>query len=146
MENRLFEVNNLANQSQIRLNDTNQVLKSLEERLRTTEVCFVQVFYLQVSDGFGLTKRDNYFRFNFDHFFSPLVQVKYCVQIRETLYSLTNAGVSLLYILNTEREKIVLKSFLQTFSINIERKPGLVDSKLDSRWRGCGFESCLILH
>jgi len=55
MENRLFEVNNLANQSQIRLNDTNQVLKSLEERLRTTEVCFVQVFYLQVSDGFRLT-------------------------------------------------------------------------------------------
>jgi hypothetical protein len=40
MENRLFEVNNLANQSQIRLNDTNEVLKSLEERLRTTEVSF----------------------------------------------------------------------------------------------------------
>ena len=38
MENRLFEVNHLANQSQIRLNDTNEVLKSLEERLRATEV------------------------------------------------------------------------------------------------------------
>jgi len=38
MENRLFEVNHLASQSQIRLNDTNEVLKSLEERLRATEV------------------------------------------------------------------------------------------------------------
>jgi len=26
------------------------------------------------------------------------------------------------------------------------RKPGLVDSKLDSRSKGCGFESCLILY
>jgi hypothetical protein len=50
MENRLFEVNNLANQSQIRLNDTNEVLKSLEERLRTTEVSFswsTNLCYLQ---------------------------------------------------------------------------------------------------
>ena len=38
MENRLLEVNHLASQSQIRLNDTNEVLKSLEERLRATEV------------------------------------------------------------------------------------------------------------
>ena len=40
MESRLFEVNHLANQSQIRLSDTNEVLKSLEERLRTTEVSY----------------------------------------------------------------------------------------------------------
>ena len=40
MENRLLEVNHLASQSQIRLNDTNEVLKSLEERLRATEVLF----------------------------------------------------------------------------------------------------------
>ena len=45
MENRLFEVNHLANQSQIRLNDTNEVLKSLEERLRATEVGYFFVFF-----------------------------------------------------------------------------------------------------
>ena len=44
MENRLFEVNHLANQSQIRLNDTNEVLKSLEERLRATEVGYFFFF------------------------------------------------------------------------------------------------------
>ena len=44
MENRLLEVNHLASQSQIRLNDTNEVLKSLEERLRATEVLlFIEV-------------------------------------------------------------------------------------------------------
>ena len=46
MENRLFEVNHLANQSQIRLNDTNEVLKSLEERLRATEVGYFFFFFL----------------------------------------------------------------------------------------------------
>ena len=40
MENRLLEVNLLANQSQLQLNDTTNVIKSLEERLKTTEVCF----------------------------------------------------------------------------------------------------------
>jgi hypothetical protein len=34
MESRLLEVNQLANQSQIQLNDTTDVLKSLEERLK----------------------------------------------------------------------------------------------------------------
>ncbi len=43
MENRLFEVNHLASQSQIRLNDTNEVLKSLEERLRATEVILYRI-------------------------------------------------------------------------------------------------------
>ena len=38
MEDRLTEVNLLANQSQIQLNDTTNVIKSLEERLKTTEV------------------------------------------------------------------------------------------------------------
>ena len=38
MENRLLEVNLLANQSQLQLNDTTNVIKSLEERLKTTEV------------------------------------------------------------------------------------------------------------
>ena len=46
MENRLLEVNHLASQSQIRLNDTNEVLKSLEERLRATEVLFFSFFNL----------------------------------------------------------------------------------------------------
>jgi len=31
-------------------------------------------------------------------------------------------------------------------SLNYGQKSGLVDSKLDSRSEGCGFESCLILH
>ena len=38
MENRLLEVNLLANQSQLQLNDTTNVIQSLEERLKTTEV------------------------------------------------------------------------------------------------------------
>ena len=38
MENRLLEVNLLANQSQLQLNDKTNVIKSLEERLKTTEV------------------------------------------------------------------------------------------------------------
>ena len=44
MENRLLEVNLLANQSQLQLNDTTNVIKSLEERLKTTEVNYA-VFY-----------------------------------------------------------------------------------------------------
>ena len=48
MENRLLEVNLLANQSQLQLNDTTNVIKSLEERLKTTEVnyaVYILVFF-----------------------------------------------------------------------------------------------------
>ncbi len=48
MESRLFEVNHLANQSQIRLSDTNEVLKSLEERLRTTEVSYFYYLFVKM--------------------------------------------------------------------------------------------------
>ena len=41
MEARLSEVNQLANQSQLQLNDTTHVLKNLEQRLQSTEVCFL---------------------------------------------------------------------------------------------------------
>ena len=41
MESRLLEVNQLANQSQLQVNDTTQVLQTLEQRLQTTEVCTV---------------------------------------------------------------------------------------------------------
>ena len=40
METRLLEVNQLANQSQLKVNDTTQVLQTLEQRLQSTEVCF----------------------------------------------------------------------------------------------------------
>lgn len=38
METRIFELNHVSNQSQIRLKDTTAVLKTLEERLRSSEV------------------------------------------------------------------------------------------------------------
>lgn len=41
MEARLSEVNQLANQSQLQVNDTTHVLQNLEERLQSTEVCFL---------------------------------------------------------------------------------------------------------
>ena len=52
MENRLLEVNQLANQSQLQLNDTTDVIKSLEERLKSTEVrTCIHTFYVN-SCGF----------------------------------------------------------------------------------------------
>ena len=52
MENRLLEVNQLANQSQLQLNDTTDVIKSLEERLKSTEVrTCIHIFYVN-SCGF----------------------------------------------------------------------------------------------
>lgn len=41
METRLIEVNQLANLSQVKLEDTTEVLQSLEERLKMTEVCIL---------------------------------------------------------------------------------------------------------
>ena len=41
---RLIEVTQVANQAQIRAKDTNEVLISLEERLRSTEVCCISFF------------------------------------------------------------------------------------------------------
>ena len=52
MENRLLEVNLLANQSQLQLNDTTNVIKSLEERLKTTEVNYA-VFIRFFLSSFG---------------------------------------------------------------------------------------------
>ena len=53
MENRLLEVNLLANQSQLQLNDTTNVIKSLEERLKTTEVNYaVYILFFSLS-SFG---------------------------------------------------------------------------------------------
>ena len=52
MENRLLEVNLLANQSQLQLNDTTNVIKSLEERLKTTEVNYAVFIRFSLS-SFG---------------------------------------------------------------------------------------------
>ena len=38
MEQRLVEVNSLSNESHARLSETSEVLKGLEEKLKTTEV------------------------------------------------------------------------------------------------------------
>jgi len=35
---------------------------------------------------------------------------------------------------------------IKSLKDKLGQKPGLVDSKLDSQLKGCGFESCLILH
>ena len=40
MESRLSEVNQLANQSQIQLNETTHVINSLEDRQKITEVIY----------------------------------------------------------------------------------------------------------
>lgn len=45
MENRLLEVNQLANRSQLQLNETTDVIKTLEERLKTTEVHLHCVYF-----------------------------------------------------------------------------------------------------
>ena len=45
METRLSEVNQLANQSQIRLNETTHVINSLEDRQKITEVCNYFTFF-----------------------------------------------------------------------------------------------------
>ncbi len=42
MEARLLEVNQLATGSQSKLNETTAVIKSLEERFKTTEVCIMK--------------------------------------------------------------------------------------------------------
>lgn len=44
METRLIEVNQLANLSQVKLEDTTEVLQSLEERLKMTEVCILRTY------------------------------------------------------------------------------------------------------
>jgi len=44
----------------------------------------------------------------------------------------------------TERKKNLRTTLL--VALRVGRKPGLVDSKQDSRSKGCGFKSCLILH
>ena len=38
MEQRLVEVNTLSNESQARLSETSEVLRGLEDKLKTTEV------------------------------------------------------------------------------------------------------------
>ena len=38
MEQRLIDVNSLSNESQTRLSETSEVLRGLEEKLRTAEV------------------------------------------------------------------------------------------------------------
>ena len=54
METRLSEVNQLANQSQIRLNETTHVINSLEDRQKITEVCNYFTFFLKEKIRFGL--------------------------------------------------------------------------------------------
>ena len=46
LESRLSDVNDIANQSQFQLNQTTQVIKSLEERQKTTEVCKYSIYLL----------------------------------------------------------------------------------------------------
>lgn len=55
---RLLEVTQVANQAQIRFKDTNEVLITLEERLRATEV---SVGFRQITD----LMRDNQLPWNF---------------------------------------------------------------------------------
>ena len=62
MENRLLEVNLLANQSQLQLNDTTNVIKSLEERLKTTEVnyaVYILFFFSHRLDLFFWCNNEN---------------------------------------------------------------------------------------
>ena len=46
LESRLSDVNDIANQSQFQLNQTTQVIKSLEERQKTIEVCKYSIYLL----------------------------------------------------------------------------------------------------